>query len=175
LYTYQIIPFAPPAVISTMITFRGSVNLPAALHQRRSCSFVTPLPTLTQPFASSTNSILVNSVSAGSASGKLTVLYWVVASCRSTVEMIMPPLACPKTGAQECPESISKEISQFLTGVRTIAAHSHSEVVLVGVFDDFDNALHGARHTDEGRNGVNGHAPILEPNVFVDLDVNVVS
>jgi len=87
----------------------------------------------------------------------------------------MPPLACPKTGAQECPESISKGISQFLTGVRTIAAHSNSEVVLVGVLNYFDNALHGARHTDEGRTGVNGHTPILEPNVFVDLDVNVVS
>jgi len=72
-------------------------------------------------------------------------------------------------------EQLALETRNTSVGVQTIAAHTHSEVVLVSVFDDFDNALHGARHTDEGRIGVNGHAPILEPNVFVDLDVNVVS
>jgi len=62
-----------------------------------------------------------------------------------------------------------------LIGIRTITAHAHSEIVLVGIFDNLYNPLDGARHTDKGRIGVNGHAPILKPNVFVDLDVNVVS
>ena len=102
---YQIGALLPPRVISTIITFNGSVAILLEMHHSLSCSFVVAQPTRTNfvfPSAGcSGSSVIEFSSFGGSWPIPRDVKFGIfVASSRFSVEMSMPPFLA-NTGDHE--------------------------------------------------------------------------
>jgi hypothetical protein len=104
---YQIGPLLPPRVISTIMTFRGSVTSLLSMHHSLSCSFVVEQPTrtsLVSPLGGciGEKEMAFNSV-AGPWSNPSEVMFGIfIAGWTFRAEMRMSPFR-PKVGDHECP------------------------------------------------------------------------
>jgi len=105
--TYQIGPLLPPRVISTIMTFRGSVTSLPRMHHSLSCSFVVEHPTRTSlvlPLAGcdGAKEMAFNSVGGPWSNPSEVMSGILVASSTFRAEIRMSPFR-PNVGDHECP------------------------------------------------------------------------